>query len=85
MNVDFGRIRQVIIDDMRNVCEIQTPSGNVCGDQDRWIFRTEFKNHRLSPALAFVSMNSDGPNPVAHQVFGDPVSSPLGAGKDQHL
>jgi len=85
VNVDFGGIWQVVIDDMRDVREIQPSRRKVGGDENGGPFGIEFTHHGLSSGLAFVPMNRDGSNPVALQTAGDLVSAAPGARKDERL
>ena len=85
MDVVLGDHRQLVVDDMRQRVDVETPCGDVRGDQDRGPAGLEVGQRADSLGLALVAMNRGGGDSVTFQLLGQPARAVLGPGEDQRL
>ena len=69
VNVDFGFVGQIEIEDVRNVVNIDASAGDVGSDKNEHIAVPEILQRPGSGGLAFVTMNGIGWNPDCRELF----------------
>ena len=57
MNIDLGHVREVVIDDMTDVGDIDAATGDICGDENLEGAVAEAAKGALTCALTLVSMD----------------------------
>ena len=85
MNVVFGIVWVVVVDDKLDVVNVQPSGGDVCSYQDgsRTVF--ELSQHPVPLLLLLVAVNAHGGVAVTSHQSGQVVGFPLGLNKDQNL
>ena len=79
MNISFGVIGKLIIDHMRDVCNVDTTCGDVCSNEDPDPSSVEIRQAPFSPFLSSVRVDCIRRNSfqgkMAHQAFGPVLGS----------
>ena len=83
MDEAFGHFRQVVIDDMSDVLDVDPAGSDVGGDQDAKTALLEGGKGGGPLRLRAVTMDHGGLNTLTDQVLGDALGAPLGAREDQ--
>ena len=85
VNVVFGVVWVVVVDDKLDVVDVQPSGGDVCSYQDgsRTVF--ELSQHPVPLLLLLVAVNAHGGVAVTSHQSGQVVGFPLGLNKDQNL
>ena len=84
VNIVFGNVRQLEIDDVRYAFHIYPPRGNVGSDEDPAAAGAKAGECPLALGLRFVSMNGDRLDTGRAQMSHDPVRTVLCAGEHEH-
>lgn len=63
VNIDFGFVGQIEIEDVRNVVDVNASAGNVGGDENEHLAVSEVLERPCSGGLAFVTVNGVRWNP----------------------
>ena len=63
VNIDFGFVGQIKIEDVRNVVDVNASAGNVGGDENEHLAVSEVLERPCSGGLAFVTVNGVRWNP----------------------
>jgi hypothetical protein len=82
VDVDLGRQRQIEIDDVRDVVDIEAAGSDVGGHEHRRAVRLELGQRVLPGGLAFVAVDGLGADSCLHQAFDELVGTVLCAGEE---
>ena len=82
MNKVFGNLRQVIVNDVRNILDVDTTRSNIRRYQDLELALVESGQRTCALRLRTVTVDHCRSKPIAHQVLCQPLSSVLGAGEN---
>ncbi|OFA01229.1 hypothetical protein DUPY_21870 [Duganella phyllosphaerae] len=85
VHIVFRHVRQVVVDHVRQLVDVDTARGDVGGDQHLQRAVLELAQRAGTGRLALVAVNGHGGDAVATQFFHQVVGAVLGAGKYQHL
>ena len=85
VHIVFRHIRQVVIDHMRQLVDIDAARGNIGCDQHLQAAILELGQRAGARSLALVAMNRHAGNAILAQLFDELVGAMLGARKHQHL
>ncbi|OPZ02701.1 MAG: hypothetical protein BWZ11_00676 [Bacteroidetes bacterium ADurb.BinA395] len=69
--VHFGIVRQIVVDDMREIAHVQSSGSNVGSHQQLNIANSEFLHHIVALCLRKISMQSIGIITILHKFFGN--------------
>ncbi len=83
MDVHFGVIGQVIIEDVRNIVDVQTTRGDIGCDQHLQLVATETFQHTFAGILIQVTVDGFGWDSAHDEFVGESRGLGAGAGKDQ--
>ena len=83
MDEVFGDVGQVVVDEVRDVLDVNAESGDMGGDKDAILHALEAGEGGGTLRLRAVAMNHGGVDALAVQVFGDTFSAALGPRKDK--
>ena len=84
VNIVFGNIRQLEVDDVRYAFHIDSSRGNVGSNEDPAAAGAKAGERALALGLRLVSMNSDCLDTGRAQMSHDPVRTVLCAGEHEH-
>ena len=82
VNVILGMLRDIVVDDMADIGDVQAASGNIRGDQHFVPPITKAAQSLLAFALRSVGMKDSDGVVVAFEQMGDAVGAVFGAAKD---
>ena len=82
MDIGFGDLRQLEIDDMGHAVDVDAARGDVGRDQGARLAAAEGGKRALALALALVAMDGGGVDAGLVERLGDAVGAALGAGED---
>ena len=85
VNIVFGCVRQVVIDDRRQLCNIESSGGHIGGHQHLDLVLLETIKGAQALILALVAVNGICGNALSHEFTGQSARTNLGVGKDNHL
>uniref|UniRef100_A0A8D8U8E9 Uncharacterized protein n=1 Tax=Cacopsylla melanoneura TaxID=428564 RepID=A0A8D8U8E9_9HEMI len=85
MNVVFGIVRVVEVDDELDVVHVQSTSSDVSGNQNTGSAVSELFKHIVSLLLALVTVDADRGPSIVLNGLGDLVHLPFGLGEDDGL
>src|SRR5690606_33245387 len=85
VHVVLRDVRQLEVDHMRQLVDVQPAGSDVSGNQYADPVCLEVGQRLGACALALVTVDSRSGQPILFQIFGQAVGTVLGAGKDQHL
>jgi len=83
VNVCFGHIWQFIVDDMRQIIDVDTPGRNIRRHQDPRMPGLEIFKRPLPGILRFVAMNGLCPDARPHQSLGYLIGAMFGTREDK--
>ena len=83
MDIGFGDLGEVIVEDIGQVLDVQATGSDVRGDQDPQLPGLELPQALLPGGLGLVAVDGGGGDALAGQVPGHFVRAVLGAGEDQ--
>ena len=83
MDIGFGDLGEVVVEDIGQVLDVQATGSDVRGDQDPQLPRLELPQALLPGGLGLVAVDGGGGDALAGQVPGHFVRAVLGAGEDQ--
>jgi hypothetical protein len=83
MDVHLGIVGQVIIEDMRDVVNIETARRDIGGNQHFDLVGAETPEHAFTRVLVEVAVNGFGREAAHHQFIGEGGGLGAGAGEDQ--
>ena len=84
VDIAFGHVRQVVVDDVADAVDVDAAGGNVGRDQDAQLAAFEVGEHALTLVLRLVAVDRGGEKAVLFEAFHDLVGAVLGAGEDQN-
>lgn len=85
VDVQLTIVGQVIVDDQRDLLNINAPGPNVGGDQDSRLARPELLHNGIALLLRHISVHgADGEVGFPH-LFSEPIHLPLGVAEDDGL
>jgi hypothetical protein len=84
VNIIFGNVRQLEVDDVRYAFDIDPSRGNVGGDEDPAAAGAKAGQCALALGLRLVSMDGDRLDPGPAQMSHDPVRTVLCASEHEH-
>jgi hypothetical protein len=84
VNIVFGNVRQLEVDDVRYAFHIDPSRGNVGGDEDPAAAGAKAGECALALGLRLVSVNGDRLDTGRAQMSHDPVRTMLCAGEHEH-
>ncbi len=82
MDITFRNIRQVNIDDMRNIVNINAATSNICCHQHRDFTIAELPQRTLPLPLAFIAMERHRQNSIIIEECLNPICAKFGANKN---
>ncbi|VVO41641.1 hypothetical protein PS691_05795 [Pseudomonas fluorescens] len=85
VHIVFVDVRQLEVDHVRQLVDIQAASGDIGSNQDPHFTGLEIGQGFGAGVLALVPVNGNGGEAVLVQVLGQAVGAVLGAGEDQDL
>ena len=85
MNIDLGHVGSVVIDDMTDVRDIDTATGDICSDEDLEGTVAEAAQGALTCALTLVSMDGESFEAISLKEPDYLVASVFGTAEDKHL
>ncbi len=85
VNVVLGDHRQLVVDDVRQVLDVEPTRGDLGRDEDRRPARFEVVEGADALALALVAVDGRGVDPVAPELLGEAIRPVLGPGEDERL
>ena len=83
MDIGFGDLGEVVVEDIGQVLDVQATGSDVRGDQDPQLPGLELPQALLPGSLGLVAVDGGSGDALAGQVPGHFVRAVLGAGKDQ--
>ena len=83
MDVALVVLGRVVVDDVRDVRQVEAAGGDVRGDQRRHLPRAEAIERPLACALGHVAVHRDRADVPPGQPTGEPVGSPLRPDEDE--
>jgi hypothetical protein len=84
VNIVFGNVRQLEVDDVRYAFHIDPARGNVGSDEDPAAAGAKSGERTLALGLRLVSMNGDSLDTGRAQMSHNPVRTVLCAGEHEH-
>jgi hypothetical protein len=85
VDVVFAVVREVVVDDVSDVLDVETTRSNVGGKHDGTATRLELGEDPITLLLGFVTVNSQRGPSVLPQELGEVVRDTLGAHEDENL
>jgi hypothetical protein len=85
VDVVFGDIRQLIVDHMGELINIEAACSDIGGDENAYLATLEVSEGARACPLALVAVDRRGANAILLQLFGEAVGAMFGACKYQHL
>ena len=85
MDIVLRNVRQLVVDDVRQLLDVQAAGRHFGGHQRRDAVVLEIRECAHACALALVAMDRSGADAGALQLLGQAIGTVLGAGEDQHL
>ena len=82
VDIVFRDVRQLIVDDVRKLIDVDPARGDVRGDQDAGGPGLEIKRGHVSAAAGCGRMNGGGTNARFAELLGEAVRAVLGARED---
>ncbi len=83
VDVLLGHVGQVVVDDVRDIVDVDAARGDFGGDENTRLALLEAVERTGALALALVAVDGVGVEAGAFQLLRDAVSAVLGAGEDQ--
>ena len=83
MDVGFGHLRQVVVEYVAQLLDIDAPGGDIGGDQHRNFVFLKLLQGGLPGRLGFIPMDGQRRDTLPGQLLDHPVGAVLGAGKHQ--
>ena len=85
MHVILGHVRQVEIDHMRQLFDVESPRRDVGGHEDAQLAVLEALQRAHARILALVAVNRIGFDAIPVEVLGEPVGAALGLAEHEDL
>ncbi len=85
MNIVFGHRRQVIVDHVRQVINVQSARSDVGGHQYAYLIALELMQRLGARTLRFIAVDGGGGEAFAIELLGKAISAMFGAREHQHL
>ena len=84
MDIVFRDVRQLEVDDVRHVFDIDPACGDVGGHEHPGVARAKTGERALALRLRFVAVNGGGLDTGVREMPHDPVGAVLRSGEDEH-
>ena len=85
VHIVFRHVRQVEVDHVRQLVDVDAACGDVGGDQHAQRVGFELRKRARAGGLALVAVNRQRRDAVARELLGQAAGTVLGAREDQHL
>jgi hypothetical protein len=82
MHVILRLLRQIVIEDVAHLGDVQTARSHICGDQHRILARFEMRQQLLALVLRNITGEDRGAITVTLQITPDTISHSLGIDED---
>ncbi|OQA30234.1 MAG: hypothetical protein BWY57_02961 [Betaproteobacteria bacterium ADurb.Bin341] len=85
VHIVFGKLGQIVVEDMRNTGNVETTSGHISRHQNAGTPQAHIVDGAIAGTLLHVAMQRGGGKTGDQQLVGDQVGIALGGGKHQRL